>query len=257
MPTFIKTGFWEKKVKGFRDWLNLDDLITSVVKNNTSFSIAASNDVVIQDSYTYSNNVTSAINIDIGGNGSNYTEVSFPNLTYIDQSFYNNNNPNDFINLPKLESLGINGDLTLSCYSFNLDSLKTTSGLTISNFTGNVINLPSLIHSYDYLQINGSPLTVINIPNLVSCSSLYFNNNESLVNFTLPSSFVIANNDLISLTDCALSQASVDGILAICAASGATNLNISLQNGTSATPSAQGLLYIDIIVANGGTVRYN
>jgi len=30
MPTFIKTGFWEKKAKGFKDWLNLDLLISSV-----------------------------------------------------------------------------------------------------------------------------------------------------------------------------------------------------------------------------------
>jgi hypothetical protein len=25
MPTFIKTGFWEKAKKGYKDWLNLDE----------------------------------------------------------------------------------------------------------------------------------------------------------------------------------------------------------------------------------------
>lgn len=29
MPYFIKTGFWEKSKKGFKGWLNLDDLIES------------------------------------------------------------------------------------------------------------------------------------------------------------------------------------------------------------------------------------
>lgn len=30
MPTFIKTGLWEKVVKGYKGWLNLDDLIRSI-----------------------------------------------------------------------------------------------------------------------------------------------------------------------------------------------------------------------------------
>lgn len=30
MPTFIKTGFWEKAEKGFKGWLNLDQLINSI-----------------------------------------------------------------------------------------------------------------------------------------------------------------------------------------------------------------------------------
>lgn len=31
MPTFIKAGFWEKAKKGYAHWLNLDDLITSLI----------------------------------------------------------------------------------------------------------------------------------------------------------------------------------------------------------------------------------
>jgi hypothetical protein len=31
MPTFIKTGFWEKARKGYNEWLNLDQLITNIV----------------------------------------------------------------------------------------------------------------------------------------------------------------------------------------------------------------------------------
>ena len=30
MPTFIKTGFWEKTRKGYKEWLNLDELIQSL-----------------------------------------------------------------------------------------------------------------------------------------------------------------------------------------------------------------------------------
>lgn len=35
MPTFIRTGFWEKASKGFKGWLNLDDLITSLAGSAT------------------------------------------------------------------------------------------------------------------------------------------------------------------------------------------------------------------------------
>jgi hypothetical protein len=31
MPTYIKTGFWEKARKGYKEWLNLDQLITNIV----------------------------------------------------------------------------------------------------------------------------------------------------------------------------------------------------------------------------------
>lgn len=30
MPTFIKTGYWEKLQKGFKNYLNLDELIQSL-----------------------------------------------------------------------------------------------------------------------------------------------------------------------------------------------------------------------------------
>lgn len=35
MPTFIKPGFWEKKVKGYKEWLNLDQLIESKTPTST------------------------------------------------------------------------------------------------------------------------------------------------------------------------------------------------------------------------------
>lgn len=47
MAYFIKTGFWEKAQKGFKGWLNLDDLIRSVsqTSNVASLTDAASVDI--------------------------------------------------------------------------------------------------------------------------------------------------------------------------------------------------------------------
>jgi hypothetical protein len=36
MPTFIKPGFWEKTKKGYANWLNLDQLIASLVPAPTN-----------------------------------------------------------------------------------------------------------------------------------------------------------------------------------------------------------------------------
>jgi len=35
MPTFIKTGFWEKTKKGYREWLNLDQFVESKIPTPT------------------------------------------------------------------------------------------------------------------------------------------------------------------------------------------------------------------------------
>jgi hypothetical protein len=40
MPTFIKTGYWEKLQKGYKGWLNLDNLIANSVGTGTPGQIA-------------------------------------------------------------------------------------------------------------------------------------------------------------------------------------------------------------------------
>lgn len=33
MPTFVKTGFWEKVKQGYKGWLNLDEFVLDIVNN--------------------------------------------------------------------------------------------------------------------------------------------------------------------------------------------------------------------------------
>lgn len=40
MPTFIKTGFWEKGQKGYKEWLNLDNLIANSIGTGSPGQIA-------------------------------------------------------------------------------------------------------------------------------------------------------------------------------------------------------------------------
>jgi hypothetical protein len=71
MPFFIKTGFWEEKSRGFKSWLNLNDIILSI-------SGAISDPVVLTDSSTItienfiqtlsSSSATKTVSISFSGN---------------------------------------------------------------------------------------------------------------------------------------------------------------------------------------------
>jgi len=45
MPTFIKTGFWEKSAKGFKGWLNLEDVLRGSEISNASYDTDIINNV--------------------------------------------------------------------------------------------------------------------------------------------------------------------------------------------------------------------
>lgn len=70
MPTFIKTGFWERSKNKFKGWLNLDDVITSValpivsppvtITDSSSITISSANNVLTSDEAA----ITFAINYD-------------------------------------------------------------------------------------------------------------------------------------------------------------------------------------------------
>ena len=47
MPTWIKTGFWEKKSKGFKDWLNLDNLISESSTLQNNYNNSANGNIVL------------------------------------------------------------------------------------------------------------------------------------------------------------------------------------------------------------------
>ena len=36
MPTFIKTGYWERASKGLKGWLNLDNLVRDIASSVVS-----------------------------------------------------------------------------------------------------------------------------------------------------------------------------------------------------------------------------
>jgi hypothetical protein len=84
----------------------------------------------------------------------------------------------------------------------------------------------------------------------------------ALSTFTLGSTLRLVNANVI-MTSCALTQASVDGLLVRLAALDGTGLTTAYSSktvtitGTSATPSATGLAAKSTLVARGCTVTNN
>ena len=66
-----------------------------------------------------------------------------------------------------------------------------------------------------------------------------------------------ATNFTNAFLSCALSQASVDGILASLVTAGKSNGTLNMQGGTSSTPSAAGLASKATLVSRGWTVTHN
>jgi hypothetical protein len=67
MPTYIKTGFWEKVTKGYKEWLNLDQLIESKIPAPTSLYSATFFDNTTQ----LTGGITSANQVAINSTQSN------------------------------------------------------------------------------------------------------------------------------------------------------------------------------------------
>ena len=196
MPTFIKTGFWEKVAKGYKGWLNLDDLITSIASNGpTSLSFPTLQDEIqIFDNttmYTFSNNS------DIFS-----TELRFPNLTNVTSSFVvsggNGYVYSSLVSIPNLTTVGgdfgIRGGSNTSISTFNLSSLSTVGGSI--NVEG-VNTYPTL--NLSALTTVGGSITIaygnfIDTDSTIDLSSLVtvggnigFNANPSISTFNLNS----------------------------------------------------------------------
>jgi len=52
MPTFIKAGYWERAVKGYKGWLNLDDVITSVASKQQSGALQVTGVTLLSTGWT-------------------------------------------------------------------------------------------------------------------------------------------------------------------------------------------------------------
>jgi len=83
MPTYIKTGFWEKAKKGYKEWLNLDQLIESKITPTAGYKVYTA--LLTQSDETYWAQATSG-DLTVGVtylinevSGADWTNVGAPN----------------------------------------------------------------------------------------------------------------------------------------------------------------------------------
>lgn len=150
MPTFIKTGFWEKAKKGYKEWLNLDELIQSLIPTSGTVSSVTGFGVDNTDpSNPIVNKFTTSLNLTATGtnrataapitsvytrlnNGGANTGVILPSLTNVGDKYYIYNTTDTFKKLYAGVDVYVNGTL-------------------VDTFVDGAILLPNAIYSFTYM----------------------------------------------------------------------------------------------------------
>lgn len=195
--------------------------------------------------------------------------VDFPELVSANALYISSNNVLKEIRLPKFEGvLSANSSLASNplLASIDLRSLVTTGnqGLNVSaNPALTNLMLSKLQTVTGSLNLAGdTALASLNLPALVSAASAFLASLNaagcsSLANVSLPL-YEPSNGRNQTFSGCALSQASVDHILARCVASAAyVSGTVNLSGGTSSAPSAAGLVDKATLQGRGVTVLTN
>ena len=185
---------------------------------------------------------------------------NLPNL----QNFYAVYNGLQSGNLSGLTNLGIvdisdcdvPGTTTNSLTSVNLSGCTalTTLRLDDSEFSGGIPSLTGLtsLSTVNFGRVN-SP-SIIDMSGVVNLADADFFQNTNLT------SLIIADTQPISylgVRNCALTETAVDDILVTLSNNGVSNGEVTLDGGTSATPSATGLAAKTVLEGNGWTVSVN
>ena len=202
----------------------------------------------------------------VGMYGSTQTSLSFPkgkNLEiFLDGSTHTT--PINTLDFPIAEVLYIAFN-NISFPALNIPNSCTNLDIYFTNTELGAFNIANSVTQL-YLFIDNSNLTTINIPN--SCTYLYIDfiyNNASLTDVIGLSNVQYLDGQVINLTNNALTQSSVDAVLAkvvdmlnlVDPNYNFQIISVDLSGGTNSTPSAAGIANANILIAAGLTIAYN
>jgi len=189
--------------------------------------------------------------------------IGLQNLTNL-QQFRADFNGLQSVNLSGLTNLvtvdisdcDVPGTTTNSLTSVNLSGCTALINLRLddSEFSGGIPSLTGLtsLSTVNFARVN-SP-NIIDMSGVVNLADAEFFQNPNLT------SLIIADTQPIfylSVRNCALTETAVDDILVILSNNGVSNGEVTLDGGTSATPSATGLAAKTVLEGNGWTVSVN
>jgi hypothetical protein len=138
MATFIKTGFWEKARKGYKEWLNLDELIQSLAPPAPEPAYKVYTALLTQSDTNAP--VATVLENNIG-------DISF---SYVGAGLYYINSSNLFLNNKTWYSILANKNGTTS-HAFNLTYVDSDKLLIEQNVANNDLlsNTPIEIRVYN------------------------------------------------------------------------------------------------------------
>jgi hypothetical protein len=210
------------------------------------------------------------------------TTINFPALKYIVAEDLIIDSDAALIEFPALLSIGGNLGVVApqnTAADFSFPAL-TTIGLALSlvNFTAGSFTFDALTTIGDYLDIStgtfifNAPLltTVTNdfsgvfygtdtlsLPSLVTVGgNIQFTFAAALENFSA-ASLIVNDGQFLQFTDCALTAASVNHIMARGVASTVTGATFDTSGGASSGPTGQGIVDAGILTGQGNTVTTN
>lgn len=149
--------------------------------------------------------------------------------------------------------------------TLDLSALVSSAGSISIIYNESLTNimLDKLVFVHRWMTFyDNDALATLNLPELVSVATfpwqgLSARGCANLANVSLPK-YLPTNGRLQTFDGCALTQASVDHILARCvAAPGYVSGTVDVSLGTSSAPSAAGLTNVAILQARGVTVNHN
>lgn len=142
------------------------------------------------------------------------------------------------------------GTLTLRVVSAGYVELQSSAGVVS-------LVLPVAVTLTDGLFLQTPTLVSLSAPLLVTCGEIACAGATSLADVSLPS-WLPTNGSSINFNSCALTEASVDHILARCVANPAyVSGTVDLAAGTNAPPGVQGQADVLILQGRGCTVNTN
>lgn len=147
----------------------------------------------------------------------------------------------------------------LTTLQFNV--LTTTDDFAVSAIGATSLSFPLLATvqmNASGMRIEGNPnLVTLSIPAFTNCFNFFVRDNPALTTITI-TAWSPANGDQCNFQNNALSQATVDSILAKAVANaGYVTGQIFLDGGTNSAPSAGGLVNAGILTGRGVAVSHN
>lgn len=205
------------------------------------------------------------INTDMSVTMNSLTTLTMPLLQYVGGNMTPALAVMTSISLPALQYVGN----SCSLIAGNATSLSMPALLYAGSAFGVSMNLCTSVDlsSFQYCGGNFLPnfsaLTTLSLPAIVTIVGSFTITNTVMVNFSFGSTLKRVGGN-VTMSNKALNQASIDGILVSLAALDGTNgttayssLTVTLTGGTNATPSATGLAAKATLVGRGCTVTNN